>query len=103
MDAILGNLLSAGFSIEDAAHAFWLLDCYVYGQVIQETSLPFTTTEEMTETGASTLEQTTIGEYPHLVAMYQHALTSGYSVDIEFGFGLELILDGLGRVLLDSP
>ena len=39
LDAILGNLRSAGFSIEDAVHAFWLLDSYVYGHVIQETSL----------------------------------------------------------------
>ena len=40
LDAILGNLRSAGFSIENAVHAFWLLDSFVYGQVIQETSLP---------------------------------------------------------------
>ncbi len=103
MDAILGNLLSAGFSVENAAHAFWVLDCYVYGQVIQETSLPFTTSEEMTETAASTLEQAPMGEFPHLVAMYQHAPKSGYSVDTEFEFGLELILDGLERLPLDSP
>jgi len=46
LDAILGNLRSAGFSIEDAAHAFWLLDSYVYGHVIQESSLPMSTSEE---------------------------------------------------------
>ena len=39
LNAILGNLRSAGFSIEDAVHAFWLLDSYVYGHVIQETTL----------------------------------------------------------------
>ena len=39
LDAILGNLRSAGFSIQDAVHAFWLLDSYVYGHVIQETTL----------------------------------------------------------------
>ena len=41
VDAILGNLRSAGFSIESAVHAFWLLDCYVYGHVVQEANLPF--------------------------------------------------------------
>ena len=39
LDAILGNLRSAGFTIENAVHAFWLLDSYVYGHVIQETTL----------------------------------------------------------------
>jgi AcrR family transcriptional regulator len=94
-DAILGNLGSAGFSMENAAHAFWLLDCYVYGQVIQEVS--FSTSDEMTDTAASTLDQTTISEYPHLAAMYEHALIFGFTFDGEFEFGLDLILDGLER------
>lgn len=102
MDSILGNLLSAGFSVENAAHAFWVLDCYVYGQVIQETSLPFTTSEAMTEAAAPTLDQAGMDEYPHLGAMYQHAPASGYSVDTEFEFGLELILDGLEQLLLKA-
>ena len=38
MNAIIGNLRTAGFSIENAAHAFWLLDSFVYGHVIQEVS-----------------------------------------------------------------
>lgn len=97
MDAIIGNLRSAGFSMENAAHAFSLLDSYVYGQVIQEVSLPFSTSEEMTDTAASTLDQTAMNEYPHLVAMYEHALTFSYSFDTEFEFGLDLILDGLER------
>ena len=95
MDAIIGSLLSAGLSMEHAAHAFWLLDCYVYGQVIQEISLPFDSSEEMADSAASTLEQTTTSEFPNLAAMYEHALTAGYSYDGEFEFGLDLILDGL--------
>ena len=38
VDSILGSLRSAGFSIDDAAHAFSLLDSYVYGHVVQEMS-----------------------------------------------------------------
>ena len=89
--------MSAGFSLEHSAHAFWLLDCYVYGQVIQETSMAPNTPEETTGSAASTLEGTTMNEYPHLAAMYEHALTFGYSFDGEFEFGLDLILDGLER------
>jgi AcrR family transcriptional regulator len=92
-DAIIGNLRSAGFSMENAAHAFSLLDSYVYGQVIQEISL----SRGMTDTAASTLDQTAMNEYPHLVAMYEHALTFEFTFDGEFEFGLELLLEGLER------
>jgi AcrR family transcriptional regulator len=95
-NAILGNLRSAGFPMEDAAHAFSLLDSYVYGQVIQEISMSFATSEEA-ETARSPVDQTTIDDYPHLAAMYEHALTHRYSFDDEFEFGLDLILDGLER------
>jgi AcrR family transcriptional regulator len=103
LDAILGNLRSAGFPMEYAAHAFSLLDSYVYGQVIQEISLSFDTSEEATETARSTLEQTTMNDYPHPVAMYQHALTYKYTFDDEFEFGLDLILDGLERHRATPP
>lgn len=97
INAILGNLLSAGFPMEYAAHAFWMLDCYVYGQVIQEVSLPFDSSDEPTERARSALDQGAIDDYPHLAAMYEHALTHSYSFDGEFEFGLDLILDGLER------
>ena len=87
-NAILGNLMSAGLPIEDAAHAFWLLDCYIYGQVIQETSMASEPTAP---------DQTTMSEYPHLIAVYEHAQTFGYTFDGEFEFGLDLVLDGLER------
>jgi AcrR family transcriptional regulator len=97
LDAILGNLRSAGFSIENAAHAFSLLDSYVYGYVIQETSMPMATSEEMTESAGSILERAAMDEYPHLVEVAEHARVHGYSFDTEFEFGLELILDALER------
>ncbi len=97
LNAILGNLRSAGFPMEYVAHAFWVLDCYVYGQVIQEISLPFEDSVETTETSSATLDQSLMNDYPHLVAMYEHTLTYKYSFDGEFEFGLDLILDGLER------
>lgn len=97
LDAILGTLRSAGFSIENAAHAFWLLDSYVYGHVVQETSMPISTSEETTQSTESILEQITMDEYPHLVEIGEHALRSAFSFDSEFEFGLDLILDALDR------
>ena len=95
VDSILGNLRSAGFSIENAVHAFWTLDSFVYGQVIQETSLPISSSQEMSEPTGSTIEQVRPDEYPHLVEVGEHAMKSEYSVDKEFEFGLDLILEAL--------
>jgi AcrR family transcriptional regulator len=95
LNAVLGNLRSAGFSIENAVHAFWVLDCFVYGQVIQESTLPIGSSEEVTEATGSIVEQITTDEYPHLLEVAEHALRSEYSVDIEFEVGLDLILDAL--------
>jgi AcrR family transcriptional regulator len=97
VNAVLGSLRSAGFSIEDAGHAFWLLDSFVYGHIIHETSLGFDTTAASTEATRSIAEQATTKEYPHLLEIAEHALRNEYSVDIEFEFGLDLILDGLDR------
>jgi len=99
LNAILANLRSAGFSIENATHAFWLLDSYVYGHVVQESSIPKSAPKETTTSTASVLEKTTMDEFPHLVEIEEHALTSEYSFDNEFEFGLDLILDGLENLL----
>ncbi len=90
VDAIIGVLRSAGFTVDDAAHAFWLLDSYVYGHVVQETSITGTPPGDGTEEGA--------GDLPHLAELTRRAAVAGFQVDTEFEFGLELILDGLERV-----
>src|SRR5688572_613925 len=48
-DSVIGTLRRAGFSIAMAAHAFSVLDSYVYGFALQEANLPFTNTEELNE------------------------------------------------------
>ena len=39
--AVIGTLRGAGFSVEMTAHAYALLDSYIYGFALQEASLPF--------------------------------------------------------------
>ena len=95
IDAILGTLRSAGFSIELAAHAFWLLDAFVYGHVVQENSLSGSTAAEMSESAGSDPAQAAGGEYPHLAEIAERALGSAFSFDREFEFGLDLILSAL--------
>lgn len=97
-DAVIGSLRRSGFSIEMAAHAFSLLDSYIYGFALQETSLPFRSQDEVIEVAASMLPRAPANEYPYFTEMVaEYAVKPGYSYSAEFEFGLELILEGLSR------
>ena len=98
-DAMLGTLRGAGFSIEMTAHAYALIDSYVYGFALQEAALPFDGPDTVTTVAVPMMEQFPDGEYPHLVELAtQHILQPGYDFGDEFDFGLDLILDGLDSV-----
>jgi AcrR family transcriptional regulator len=97
-EAVLECLRQAGFSIEDATHAYWLLDSYIYGFAIQEASLPFGTPEELAEMAAVVLPQIPAEQYPRLNEAAAGSLTSGSDYTAEFEFGLDLILDGLEQL-----
>jgi AcrR family transcriptional regulator len=95
-DAVIGCLRDAGFPIELAAHAFSVLDSYIYGFALQERSLPFPTPEETAELAQDILAGFPTDTYPHLAELTtQHVLRPGYDYGNEFEFGLDLILDGL--------
>ena len=97
-DRVIGILRSAGFSVELAAHAFSALDSYIYGFALQEATLPFDTAELTAEVAQMILSRMPSDEYPHLTELaVGHVLQPGYDYGDEFGFGLDLILDGLDR------
>ena len=74
-----------------AAHAFSVLDSYLYGFALQERSLPFHPPEEAARHAGLPAE-----DYPHLAELTtRQVLRPGH--DSEFEFGLDLILDGLER------
>ena len=101
-DSVIGCLRSAGFPIEFAIHASSTLDCYVYGFALQEQALPFEGSEDAVEVAEAILERFPVGEYPYLAETIAEVLNrSGWKYGDEFGFGLDLILDGLERVLRD--
>jgi len=98
-DAVLGCLRGAGFSVELTAHAYSLLDSYIYGFALQEASLPFGTAEETAQVAEDIAGQMPAGEYPHLAEFTAtHALQPGYQYGREFEIGLDLILDALERI-----
>jgi AcrR family transcriptional regulator len=95
-DAVIGRLRAAGFSIEMTAHAYSLLDSYIYGFALTKTNLPFDTREEVADVAETMLEPFPVNEYPNLVEFIgEHVMKPGYDYGDEFGYGLELILDGL--------
>ena len=99
-DAVLGVLRGAGFPVELTAHAYSLLDAYIYGFALQEASLPFSTPEETAEVASSIMAEMAAGAYPHLTELtVEHVLQPGYDYGHEFRFVLELLLDGLERAL----
>ena len=97
-DAVIGSLRAADFSVEVAAHAFSVLDSYIYGFALQEASLPFDSGEGTADLAEATLRQMPADQYPHLTELtIEHVLRPGYDYGAEYVFGLDLILDGLER------
>ncbi len=94
-DAMLG-CLRRGMSIEMTAHAYAVLDAFVFGFALQEATLPATGGAEMAELAAGMVEYFPADQYPHLAEFTaEHVLQPGYDFTKEFDFGLDLILDGL--------
>ena len=98
-DAVIGKLRAAGFDIAMAAHAYSLLDSYIYGFALTKLNLPFDTSVEIADVAQSMLEPFPANEYPNLVEILtEHVMKPGYDYGDEFEYGLDLILDGLERV-----
>jgi AcrR family transcriptional regulator len=100
-DAVIGTLRRAGFSIELTAHAFALIDAYVYGFALSEDALPINGPDGVAEIADSMMAQYFSPDaYPHLVEFTMgHIVKPGYDFGLEFDFGLDLILDGLQKQL----
>src|SRR5438309_8490877 len=91
-DAVLGSLRQAGFSLEAAAHAYSILDSYIYGFTLNEQSLPLDTWDEVAGVGGDILRALPANAYPNLAEFIsEHAMKPGYSYGDEFEFGLDLI------------
>jgi AcrR family transcriptional regulator len=95
-DAVIATLRGAGFTPALTAHAYALLDSYVYGFALQEAGLPFDGTDSVGDVAEPIMERFATGDYPHLVEMATgYYLQPGYDFGDEFTWGLDLILDGL--------
>ncbi len=95
-DVVIGSLRSAGLNMPTIAHAYSLVDSYVYGFALFAMNLPFDPSEEVADLGQGVLRAYPVNAYPNLVA-YISAMRPGYNYGDEFEYGLDLILDGLDR------
>ena len=101
MESLLGRLRGAGFSAEMTHHAYHALDSHILGFTMWEAGYT-TGIKELPDSGATLRRQISLDAYPYLVEhMGEHSTPS--TGDGEFGFGLDLILDGLEKIRLSSP
>lgn len=96
LDATLGRLREGGFSIAGALDAWNVLDSFVYGFTLQELSLPFDVSETQ-QVSADFLEGFPAEEFPHVAEVVGEIMRTGREENFELG--LDLVLDGLQRML----
>jgi AcrR family transcriptional regulator len=103
-EAILDCLRNGGHSIEMSAHAYALIDAFIYGFALLEANLPATGGQDMAELAETIIDPLPADLYPRLIELTaEHVLQPGYDFGNEFEFGLDLILSGLQTAKLANP
>jgi hypothetical protein len=99
-NAVMGCLREAGFSFELAIHAYSVQDAYIYGFALQERDTGFETPDSAGEAAQRRARSVAALEnYPYLVEITTKLPESGYDNAAQFAWGLDLILEGLDRLL----
>lgn len=98
VNATLGCLFEAGFSYKIADQAWNALDSHIYGFTLQEQNFPLEPSEYANAAEAY-LDLIPVEEYPYLNALARQVIDGKHNGMQEFEFGLELILEGLERLL----
>src|SRR5450759_1722631 len=74
-NSVLGSLREAGFTLDMAAHAYSVMDSYIYGFALQQTNWPLDTAQNAAQVAQDILRQLPADEYPHLAEMIiEHAM-----------------------------
>jgi AcrR family transcriptional regulator len=99
-EAVLDVLRRSGMSLQAAAHAYVVLDAFVFGFALQESMLETVGLPD----AAGVAEAMDLGRYPRvaeLAAMYVEA--SVYPLTGSFDVGLSLVFDGIERLAEAFP
>jgi AcrR family transcriptional regulator len=98
MDLLLGRLREAGFSAETTYHAYHVLDGYIFGFSLWETSHTYTA-EDASKMVAAVAELITPERLPYLHEHAQQHFNDGPHREVSaFEFGLDLVVDGLRKI-----
>jgi hypothetical protein len=97
----LAVLVADGFALDVACRALTVLDSYVYGFTLRETTLPAADAlpDAVRDVGSAIRPE----DYPHIVAAMGHAMAQATEIgaaaimEADFLFGLDLLLDGFAR------
>jgi AcrR family transcriptional regulator len=94
-DAVVACLRRGGLSIEWTAHAYAILDSYVYGFALQEATLVVQSERDVDEVADEIVGG--FGDaYPHLAELAtEYVARPGYDFGASFELGLDLLLDGI--------
>lgn len=98
VDATLGCLVEAGFSYELADRAWNAIDSHVYGFTLQQLNFPFDPAE-YASAAKEFLPLIPKAQFPYLNGLSQTVIDRTHFGLHDFEFGLELLLDGLERLL----
>jgi AcrR family transcriptional regulator len=97
LDATIGVLTGAGFPMPVVIRTLMALDSHTYGFTLQEQAWAFPV-EAAPEMAAALAADLPAG-YPNMAAMVAFVASTQPGTILEFEFGLDLILDGLERLL----
>jgi len=98
LDAMIGVLSAAGFTMPLVIRAIMALDSHTYGFVLQGQAWPFEP-DAAPEAAAAFASELPADAFRNLAAAAELAATSSGGAMVDFEFGLDLILDGLERLL----
>ncbi len=97
IDAVHGCLREAGFSHAIADHARNVIDSHIYGFTLQELLFPLARSA-YADAAREFLPKLPADRYPHMRALAEQVIAGHYDGLHKFAFGLDLILNGLGRL-----
>ncbi len=96
VDATIGCLHEAGFSLEMADHVWNAIDSHIYGFTLQELNFPIRETD-YSAAAAQGLPLIPADKYPYMNQLAHKVMKGDYDGIHDFEFGLELILNSLDR------
>ena len=97
IEATLGTLREAGLTWHETDRAWNTMDNYIYGFMLQQQNFPVNP-DDYASAAASYLPMLSAERYPYMHEITSRVADGSHDGTLDFGFGLDLILDGLERL-----